>query len=722
MGVRLNKVIVTLNIGLDTVYNFLSRRPDLGTVENLTLNSKITDEQYDALKNRYQKDSEVKKRASVVFSKINENKSYKIKRKNKNDASGLEIHGKIDVAVSNNKLQLTKQNKFEPKHVKEDTTKDNSIKVSLGELDFTKHQIIYWLNGEKFVLPNKQISAKYEKVRDKFENIRATIQLDYRTRSFNFVESDILPSLIQIYQGKEKERKGKKKEKDTKKLNQNLSNALNSILEKVEKTEKNVNEVNLSIPLSRISFSGSLAIVVYKSKTFSSYVTKSEKRLLMSLNRTQSVPVIIDTTGKTFRFDINISELLNRIDFLKQAANKEPLQQQKTRLEIENVEFHDNYYLVWIIRQGKKDVSIKPLKVADNNSLHCLRLIHKYFSDRFPKGIEIIYDSQRVISLTQEYTLGSYIRVLNESIDERGEWWEEVQNDRKPSLAVCRKTSQAQISKEVSLRNCYLDYLAGMPNQKIAIKVYEVRQNIQEDVFLFTVNIDNGHYAIIFENVSFTSTATWLFIVRKEKYEECINRIFDYFTNYELHNKRQSLIKSLNPPQKFKAEEYYKIMHDEPKGWIKRLNDILIREIPSNRIQFNQGLHIAEEADSRSCSPEMVKVQHLHNDLMRRLFYQLCQQYGVENVGTENHIGTKKIDVVVRTGEGFNIYEIKTGKDPRSCVREAMGQILDYAFFECEDVIHKMIIVGAAQETKEVSTYLAKFREKNALEIYYIAV
>ena len=107
---------------------------------------------------------------------------------------------------------------------------------------------------------------------------------------------------------------------------------------------------------------------------------------------------------------------------------------------------------------------------------------------------------------------------------------------------------------------------------------------------------------------------------------------------------------------------------------------------------------------------------------MRRLYCQLCQQFGEENVGTENHIGTKKIDVVARTGGGYNIYEIKTDIEPRGCIREAMGQILDYAFFECEDVIHKMVIVGATPETKEVKTYLTKFREKNALEIYYIAV
>lgn len=51
-----------------------------------------------------------------------------------------------------------------------------------------------------------------------------------------------------------------------------------------------------------------------------------------------------------------------------------------------------------------------------------------------------------------------------------------------------------------------------------------------------------------------------------------------------------------------------------------------------------------------------------------------------------------------------------------------MGQILDYAFYECENVIYKMVIVGVTPETKEVNTYLSKFREKNALEIYYTSI
>ena len=523
--------------------------------------------------------------------------------------------------------------------------------------------------------------------------------------------------IINICQNKENEQNVERE-----KAKQQRVNAINSILLKAQDVKPSQMEMPLSLALSEIRLQGSLAVIMYNGIKYSSFITKSEKRALAALSRDLKLPLLLNIAKGNFKFLVSLNNLIEQGQSSKPPVAPKSEREQKTILKIENVEFYDRYYLIWIIRQGKKTTSIAPLRIADNNSLSCLRLIHKYFADRFPKGIDIIYDSQHVIGLTQTYTLGSYIKVLNSNIEEHGEWWEEVQNDRKPTLAFCRKTPPSLIRREVSLRNCYLDYLAGMSNQKTAIKVYEVRQNQQEDVFIFTVDIDSGCYAIIFENVSFTSTATWVFIVRKENYEECISRIFDYFTNYELHNKRQSLVKTLNPPQKFKAEDYYKIMHDEPRGWIKRLNDILVREIPSNRIQFNQGLHIADEVGSRSGNSENIKVLHLHNELMRRLYYQLCQQFGEENVGTENHIGTKKIDVVAKTGDGYNIYEIKTDKEPRGCVREAMGQILDYAFFECEDVIHKMVIVGVTPETKEVNTYLAKFREKNALEIYYTAV
>ena len=645
--------MAALNIGLDTISDFLKGIPELGVVNKLTPNSKITDEQCAVLQQRFQNDAAVKKRANEVFDEINKRKNKKVRQRR-------------DALMP---IKLDKESNFQysPQEL-------DNIGPNVDSLDSNP----------------KPTAEQYTALTDK-------------SQRGAMVDENAKSGLTNNPQKSKAVRESKK----TRKLKKS---------KKLNKSKK----LQLSVPFSDIKFSRyGHATVLYKGRKYSTIPSYNEKEFLLSQFGEKNVPIVIDSAKNTFKF---VFSKLPKKKVQNIPNAQIPQKEQRITLEIENIEFLDNHYLIWIVREGKKDISIAPLKVADNNSHPCLKLIHKYFSERFPKNIDVIYNSERVIGLSQPYILSSYIKILNRNIDEHGEWWEEVQNARKNPLTVCRNIPAAQVYKDMSLRNSYIDYLAGMPNQKTVIKIYEVRQNQQEDVFIFTVSIGNGLYAVIYENVSFTATATWVFIVKEENYEECINRIFDYFTNYELHYKRQSLVKSLNPPQKFKAETYQKIMHDEPKGWIKRLNDILNREIPSNEIQFNQGLHIAAEANTRSVSSEMGKVQHLHNELMRKLYYQLCQKYGEENVGTENRIGTKKIDVVVKIDGGYNIYEIKTDAEPRGCVREAMGQILDYAFYECENVIYKMVIVGATPETKEVNTYLAKFREKNALEIYYMYV
>ena len=50
MGVRLNKVLSELNIGLQTAVDFLKKKSSLGEIrDDATTNTKISDEQYQAL-------------------------------------------------------------------------------------------------------------------------------------------------------------------------------------------------------------------------------------------------------------------------------------------------------------------------------------------------------------------------------------------------------------------------------------------------------------------------------------------------------------------------------------------------------------------------------------------------------------------------------------------------------------------------------------------------
>ena len=68
MGVRINKVLNELNIGLQTAIDFLKQRRELGEVrDDMTPNTKISDEQYEALVKKFGVDKSVKEKASKIF-------------------------------------------------------------------------------------------------------------------------------------------------------------------------------------------------------------------------------------------------------------------------------------------------------------------------------------------------------------------------------------------------------------------------------------------------------------------------------------------------------------------------------------------------------------------------------------------------------------------------------------------------------------------------------
>jgi len=100
MGVRLNKVLSELNIGLQTAVEFLKKKSHLGDVkDDATPNTKITDEQYEALVGEFKGDKAIKKQAEMIFPK----KKEKEKKKEEVVATKIEVRqefkplGKIDL-------------------------------------------------------------------------------------------------------------------------------------------------------------------------------------------------------------------------------------------------------------------------------------------------------------------------------------------------------------------------------------------------------------------------------------------------------------------------------------------------------------------------------------------------------------------------------------------------------------------------------------------------
>lgn len=78
-----------------------------------------------------------------------------------------------------------------------------------------------------------------------------------------------------------------------------------------------------------------------------------------------------------------------------------------------------------------------------------------------------------------------------------------------------------------------------------------------------------------------------------------------------------------------------------------------------------------------------------------------------------------EIDLVVRQGEKFWFYEIKTSISARACIREALPQLLEYSFWPKAQVAERLIIVGEPEPDDETRSYLGALTKMFSLPIEY---
>jgi len=110
----------------------------------------------------------------------------------------------------------------------------------------------------------------------------------------------------------------------------------------------------------------------------------------------------------------------------------------------------------------------------------------------------------------------------------------------------------------------------------------------------------------------------------------------------------------------------------------------------------------------------------IHNQIQTHLYNKLINDFGCKNVGTEVPAGKgTRIDIVVRHSNEFSFYEIKTSGLLRQCVREALGQLLEYAYFDDEVKIKEFIIVSPNKMTLECLSYLSKLNRKYGIPIVH---
>ncbi len=143
----------------------------------------------------------------------------------------------------------------------------------------------------------------------------------------------------------------------------------------------------------------------------------------------------------------------------------------------------------------------------------------------------------------------------------------------------------------------------------------------------------------------------------------------------------------------------------------KRSNDKNI----ANNIEFQPGRHHNnKETHTHYVSKAKEREIDLkHNQMSEKLYKALCKKYRKDKVASEHIFGYKRnrIDIVLEKNKRNVIfYEIKTSPEAKKCIREAIGQLLEYTFWpenpKWKDKVKELVIVGEKTMDNHCKNYV----------------
>lgn len=118
-------------------------------------------------------------------------------------------------------------------------------------------------------------------------------------------------------------------------------------------------------------------------------------------------------------------------------------------------------------------------------------------------------------------------------------------------------------------------------------------------------------------------------------------------------------------------------------------------------------------------SAQTVEKSLRHNQIQPALFEHLKSLCGDSVSGEQSTADGTYIDAAVRQGGEYTYYEIKTGLSAQSCIREALGQLLEYSYWPGAQSATRLVIVGEPRLDKYAKAYLETLRKHLSLPVEY---
>ncbi len=135
---------------------------------------------------------------------------------------------------------------------------------------------------------------------------------------------------------------------------------------------------------------------------------------------------------------------------------------------------------------------------------------------------------------------------------------------------------------------------------------------------------------------------------------------------------------------------------------------------------FVPGLSTRPSSAGMSTAERRLNKDLRHNVIQHALGEYLIAQHGKEAVRDELPTGNRtKIDLAVKDGNTYVYYEIKVAETAQHCIREAMGQLLEYSYWPGARRAKRLVIVGECALDTTARCYVKDLRKEFGLPVEY---
>ncbi|WP_323757984.1 hypothetical protein [Roseivirga sp.] len=153
--------------------------------------------------------------------------------------------------------------------------------------------------------------------------------------------------------------------------------------------------------------------------------------------------------------------------------------------------------------------------------------------------------------------------------------------------------------------------------------------------------------------------------------------------------------------------------------------EVLLKSSFAKKIKFDfqSGKASSQSEYTKTTSGKQSKVIRRHSEITDNLYdYLILKGFGKRQISVEKtRVGGAIVDVVLKQNDEFDLFEIKTSNTALKNIRQAIGQIFEYAMLDADITCNRLIIIGPARMSDIEKAYFERLKKLIQIDLEYWA-